>query len=88
MSTHFVPGIGHKTYKETDTIPSGAVPRPVVDLGSHTIIQSASGFEVIAIPAEELQLVQDIKDIKSKKPLTLVERIDRLERMFNKLIGE
>jgi len=84
MSTHYLPGLGHRTYNAGDAIPADAVPRPVIDSETHTISQTERGYEVLVIPAEEAQTKQDLLDLRDNKVSTVEERLARIERLLFK----
>ena len=83
MSTHYLPGLGHRTYDVGDAIPADAIPRPEVDAATPTISHTDRGYEVSDIPAEELISKQDLLDLRDKKVSTLEERLARIERLLS-----
>ena len=83
MSTHYLPGLGHRTYVDGDSIPADAVPRPVIDIATQTISHTDRGYEVSDIPAEELMSKQDLLDLRDKKVSTVEDRLARIERLLS-----
>jgi hypothetical protein len=82
MSTHYLPGLGHRTYNEGDAIPVDAVPRPVIDPETKMISQTDRGYEILDIPAEELMSKQDLVDLLDTRTNTVEERLARIERLL------
>jgi len=87
MSTHFVPGIGHRTYGKNDVIPAEAIPRPTVDTKLQFISNTEEGYIITDIPAAVLHETQDEKEFTEGKILTTEERVSRLERLVAKLLN-
>jgi len=86
MSTHYLPGLGHRTYDAGDEIPVDAVPRPTIDVATQTISQTERGYEILDIPAEELQTKQDLLDLRDVRVDTVEDRLARIERLLSKAL--
>jgi len=84
MSTHFVPGLGHRTFKDADTIPANAVPRPIANLETHSIINTEHGYVVADIPQEKLDEKRDVVKLQDARTGTVEERLARLERILQR----
>ena len=87
MSTHYIPGLGYRTYENKDVIPDDAIARPVIDIHTHSVSQTENGYEILEIPVRDLQIKQDVTDLSDRKVISVEERLDRLERLLSKLIG-
>jgi len=86
MSTHFVPGLGHRTFKDGDTIPANAVPRPIANLETHSIINTEHGYAVADIPQEKLDEKREFAELRDASAGTLEERLARLERILRRTL--
>ena len=87
MSTHYIPGLGHRTYVDGDDIPVDAIPRPTIDSETHSISNTERGYEILEVPVLDIQVKQDITDLQDRKVVSTDERLDRLERLLSKFIG-